>query len=285
MVANPAAGLGRGQKVAGEVAQAINRLGRKVELAFTDGPGKAEELVRTAAENGARSIIVCGGDGTIMEAARAVAGTGVRLVLAPGGRGNDLVQHLDLPPDPVGIAALAVGEGSIKMDLGLIGRHHFCTVAAFGFDAFASRLALDLKLPLGGQATYLYCVIKGLISYRPRQVRLTWEGGGYSGPVFMISTANTDSYGGRIMIAPMARCDDGLLDVCLVAPVSRLRALRLLPAVVKGRHVNEPEVTFIRTPWLTMETEEPMEIFADGDPVALTPQTLSVDRRALTVAA
>lgn len=283
LISNPTAGRGRGRQATTEIAQAINHLGRQVELYITTGPREVERLAGNLARAGAETIVVCGGDGTLQKAVRGLAGSETRLVIAPGGRGNDFYQSLGLPGEVDRVAQLALGWESRTIDLGLVGPHYFCTVAAFGFDAHVSRISLDLKIPLGGQAAYLYSILRGLIQYKPLEVKLTWEDGSYQGPVFMVSSGNTDSYGGRIKITPQARADDGKLDVCIVAPVNRRRALRLLPVAVKGEHEGQPEVIFIRTSWLSIETEKPSEIWADGDPVATTPQTLTIEPAALKV--
>jgi len=85
-------------------------------------------------------------------------------------------------------------------------------------------------------------------------------------------------------VAPQARCDDGLLEVCLVKPLSRLKVLRFLPTAIRGRHGRVPEVSFLRTRRLNIETDRPMEIWADGEPVATTPQAIEAASGALKIA-
>ena len=56
-------------------------------------------------------------------------------------------------------------------------------------------------------------------------------------------SANTRSYAGGMVIAPDASIGDGLLDVCVVGPVSRAEFLRTFPKVFRGTHVQHPLVT------------------------------------------
>ncbi len=55
------------------------------------------EHVRRAIDNGARRVLVAGGDGTIGSAASALAGTGVELAILPCGTLNHLAKDLKLP--------------------------------------------------------------------------------------------------------------------------------------------------------------------------------------------
>jgi diacylglycerol kinase (ATP) len=76
---------------------------------------------------------------------------------------------------------------------------------------------------------------------------------------------------------------DGQLDICLVDPVSRLRALRLLPALITGKHVEQPEVRFLRTRRMVVESHDLQEIWADGERIACTPATIEVIPAAVQV--
>lgn len=284
IVANPVSGLGRGREVAAELYRRLTGPDGPPDIYWTEGSGMGRELTRHALRQGADFIVACGGDGTVQEVASSLAGTEALLGLAPAGRGNDFAQSLGLTDgldQAVSVINSPVGQW---LDLGLVGGKPFVSVAACGFDAEVSRAANNLRLPLTGQPAYLYSVLRTLIAYRPIRVNLTWDEGRFSGRAFMIATANTSSYGGRILIAPQARPDDGRFDVCLVAPVSRRRALRLLPQVVKGEHADLPEVTFIQTRRLKIETERPMEIWADGEPIGRTPTEIEVRPRAIRVA-
>ena len=82
-------------------------------------------------------------------------------------------------------------------------------------------------------------------------------------------------------VAPRAKMDDGLLDVCIVAAVSLLRLLRLFPSVYAGRHLGVREVEYFQAERVRVETEEPQDVYADGEFVCRTPIEVSVERGAL----
>ena len=84
-------------------------------------------------------------------------------------------------------------------------------------------------------------------------------------------------------IAPEARLDDGLLDVCLVAKMSKLKLLCALPTVFWGGHVNLKEVDYFRSAGVRLESDPALAIYADGEPVCRTPAEFRVIGRALKV--
>jgi diacylglycerol kinase (ATP) len=84
-------------------------------------------------------------------------------------------------------------------------------------------------------------------------------------------------------IAPLAKMDDGLLDVCVVGAVDRMRLLRLFPTVYSGKHLGVPEVEYFQAGRVRVETEYPVDVYADGEYVCPTPVEVGVQRAALKV--
>jgi diacylglycerol kinase family enzyme len=102
-------------------------------------------------------------------------------------------------------------------------------------------------------------------------------------PTLLAAFANTPLYGGGMKIAPRAKLDDGLLDVCLVGAVDRFRLLRLAPTVYSGNHLSVPEVEYFQAVAARVETEYPLDVYADGEYVCRTPVEISIERAALKV--
>ena len=84
-------------------------------------------------------------------------------------------------------------------------------------------------------------------------------------------------------IAPQAKMDDGLLDICIVGAVAPSRLLRLFPSVYSGRHLKLREVEYFPASRVRVETEHPFDVYADGEYVCRTPIEVSVQRAALKV--
>ena len=291
--ANPTSGRGRGLRTATDVAGILRSSGVQVTVRFTNAAGDAERWAREIVAGGSeppRCIVACGGDGTVQEIANALADARPSLGdacpalgLAPAGRCNDFARAFEVPTDPAMIADVLLTGRPTPTDLGRVNGRYFCTVATAGVDAEVSSFVDTMRMPLRGTFAYLYGAIRVLIRYRPYDMTITGDFGVIERPMLLASTANTSCYGGAIHIAPDADPADGQLDLCIVDRVSRLRAIALIPSLLAGRHGRCPTVHFLRTRRLTIESPQPLELWADGERIARTPATIEVVPAALRV--
>jgi diacylglycerol kinase (ATP) len=65
--------------------------------------------------------------------------------------------------------------------------------------------------------------------------------------------------------------------------MGKARLLRLLPRVFSGRHVGLPGVEYFKARRLRLESESPLDVYADGEFVCRTPVEVSVVPKALRV--
>lgn len=291
IVANPTSGRGRGTRTAEALAANLRDNGRSTTIAYTKKSGEAEAITREALLAGTWSCIVgCGGDGTIQEIANALASNGNNnasdrppLGLAPAGRCNDFARALGIPTDPAAICEVIEHGAATPVDLGKANGRFFCTVATMGIDAEVSRFVDGMKIPLRGRAAYVYGALRMVVCYRPKTVRLEGDFGVIEQPIFLASTANTSSYGGAIEIAPDANPTDAMLDMCVIDHASMWRTVGLVLAILRSRHRHNPHVRFLRTRQVEISSSDQLEIWADGEPIATTPATLSVQPGAIDV--
>ncbi len=293
IIVNPTAGRGRCLRTAQLLTRQLRRSGIVVEVHHTTAPGDAECFTREAVtkdQGRFDSVIACGGDGTVQEVAQALAearptlgDSCPSLGLGPTGRCNDFARALGVPADADRIASLLISGYARPMDLGRVNGRYFCTVVTAGIDAEISRYVDQASMPLTGTPAYLLAACHVLSRYRPRQVRIDGDFGHLEQTVFLASAANTSSYGGAVPIAPQARPDDGVLDLCIIDGMSRLRALMLIPAILRGRHGLSRRVRFLRTRCFTIRASDPLELWADGRCIAAAPATVEAVPDALRV--
>lgn len=272
--------------MAQEVAARLHSQGFNVAVRYTARSGDAEHIARDvslASDNRPDCVAACGGDGTIHEVANALASARLTLGdscpamgLAPAGRCNDFARVLGILPDPATVADVLARGRQTPMDLGRVNHRFFCTVATIGVDAEVTSFVDSMRLPLRGTPAYLYGALRVLLRYRPPTLRIDGDFGTIEKPLLIASTANTSSYGGAIPIAPDADPTDGQLDLCAIEPVSTWRALTLVPTVLRGRHGQLPEVKFIRTRSFTIDAEEDVELWADGEHIGHTPAKIEI---------
>lgn len=242
-----------------------------------------------AVERGDDVLAVLGGDGTAHVAAQAVAGTATALAVLPTGSGNDLATALSIPADPVQAArhitqALRTGQRR-RIDLGRIeGAVAFTTVLCTGFDAAVNKRANAMRWPPGPRR-YELAVLAEVAALTPRPVRVRTKTTEVALEAILVAVGNGSCYGGGLRICPDATLTDGLLDVIVIAAVSRRRLLKVFPALRTGGHVHEPEVTVLRAETVRIDGEPGWPVYADGEPQDTLPVTVHCEPGALTVVA
>jgi diacylglycerol kinase (ATP) len=286
LITNPISGKGTAAVVAEQASQRLTAEGYSGRLELTTQSGDANRIAREAIENGSYWIIACGGDGTIHEVVNAIAEKpDVVLGVLPCGKGNDFAEALKIPTKPVEAIEVLLKGATRQVDLGKIGDHYFDTIVTCGYDAEVSRRVTEEGAPFSGTASYVYTAITTLFSYQSPDARLEGDFGSYEGKILLTATGITASYGGGMKIVPGAIIDDGLFDVCIIEPVPHRTVLRLLVTLFWGGHAGHRAVRMHRTKSLTIETDPPILLYADGERICYTPATIEIVERGLTVIA
>ncbi|MGH3600820.1 MAG: diacylglycerol/lipid kinase family protein [Pseudonocardiaceae bacterium] len=289
LIVNRHSGHGAATRVAGTVADKLRAAVPELVATVTADAAATSRVAAQAAQRGDDVLAVLGGDGTAHLAAQALAGTATALAVLPSGSGNDLAAALGIPADPVQAAqriarALQTGQRR-RIDLGRIeGAAGFATVLCTGFDAAVNKRANAMRWPAGPRR-YDLAVLAELAALTPRPVRVRTETTEVELEAILVAVGNGSSYGGGLRICPDATLADGLLDVIVIAAVSRRRLLRVFPALRTGAHVHEPEVTVLRTATVCIDGDPSWPVYADGEPQGTLPVTVHCEPGALTVVA
>jgi diacylglycerol kinase (ATP) len=283
VLVNPSAAGGRARSQLPRVEAALRAREIDFRVVETESVehGREEALAAAAEEI---SPVVMAGDGLIGQIGGALAGSGVPLGIVPGGRGNDLARVLGIPTEPDGAVEVLAAGATRTIDVGEIGGDRFLGVASFGIDSDANRIANEARW-VRGNLVYLYAAIRALAAWRPARFSLTVDGQEHEFTGYSVAVANSGMFGGGMQIAPHAEIDDGRLDIVYTTDMAKLRALRNLPSVFSGRHVEKPEVHVLRGTEVALSADRPFAIYADGDHLADIPASVRVLPRALEVIA
>jgi diacylglycerol kinase (ATP) len=273
---------------------------------------KAIWLVGLPADpNEADAILVFGGDGTVHRHLADLVRLAVPMLVVPCGSGNDFARALNLCSVRDSLAAWRKfsknGGNTWTLDLGTImplpskdagegaratqlaSRHYFCCVGGVGLDGEIARRANRLPRWLRAHGGYAFSLLPALARFAPVPMRISEGGDGHSEiaretrPVVVTAFANAPAYGGGMKIAPRARLDDGVLDICVIHNMNRFKLLCLFPTIYFGRHLGIRQVEYFQTDRLRVETEEPLDVYADGEYVCRTPIEVRVARGVLRV--
>ncbi|MGH9461211.1 MAG: diacylglycerol/lipid kinase family protein [Vicinamibacteria bacterium] len=286
LLLNRTAGGGRAVRQAHRATAILRESGATVSLVETRSPEHLAAEAEAAASDPLDALGVVGGDGTIHTVVngllRAPAVTRPPMGVVPCGRGNDFARTIGITDLSIACAAL-LGGARRRVDLGRTESGVFLGVAGAGFDSQVARRAQQGTAFLSGAGAYVYAVIRTLAAFEPVTARVRYQDGHYEGPLMFAAVGNTGRYGGGMRIAPLASIEDGLLDLCLVKEVSRTTLLRMLPRVFSGGHLDHPQVFYVKTPWVEIDSKASMEVFADGEFMQRVPVRIEVLPAALEV--
>lgn len=287
VLSNPAAGRGSAEHAASLAIAALRQAGADVRHLSGASADETRELAVLALRGAPSALVVVGGDGTLAGVIDAAISADVPLVLVPAGTGNDLARALGIPLGDTAAAARAALTGrSCVIDVGEVrsraGTRRFLTVAALGFDAKVSARTDRLRWPRGVLRYHLALLIE-VVRLRTMDYRVSVDDAEVRAePGALIAVGNTGSYGGGMPICDGALPHDGLLDVIHVAPIGRLRLLRLLPALLAGRHLDLPIVSRRRVRAIRV-SEPDLVVYADGERVAEGCCTIAIADEGLTL--
>ena len=243
-----------------ELTTRVRHLG--AELRLTDHSGHARELAAAAVREGCRTVVAVGGDGTVNEVAGALAGTDATLGILPAGSGNGLARHLGIHGSwSRALGILAAGH-TRALDAGSADGHPFFAVAGVGFEALLAERFNRARRR--GLAAYALIVLRSLQAAHPLPVRIHAAGKTWTLPVVTLAVANSSQYGGGARIAPHARTDDGLLDLCALPPLRPGNFLGLTWRLLAGRIDRAPGVLCLQGAEFTVERPGKGPLHTDG---------------------
>jgi diacylglycerol kinase family enzyme len=262
-------------------------------------------LARHAVAAGARLVFAAGGDGTVRACAQALSGTGIPLAIVPLGTANLIARALGIPSRAERALEAGFGGRDRQIDLaradgdgidgiGLLGRDpsggdgaggiSFTAMAGIGLDAAVVGTA---RAPHKRRLGWLAYAAAGLtqLGWTPRDFTVRLDGGE---PVTRrarcVVVGNVGLLPGGFWLLPEARCDDGRLDVGILAPAGPLGWPRVAGRVLtRSRHQDRALERF-QARHVTISTGADLPRQIDGE--VITPGrtlTVSVCPGALTI--
>lgn len=275
IILNPSAGRGYAASVEAKIRERFEALGIDYDLVHTRGPGDAIRLAREALQHDFETVVAVGGDGTTHEVINGLMmesnGHPVgNLACIPAGSGNDFAAMNGMPDDIARACALIAQGDTHVVDVGRIviddyPPHYFNNTAGIGFDGLVTKEARRMKR-LRGMALYIPAVLRTVfVTLQVMRVRITLDDQVSQMKTLMMTVSNGPREGRTFLVAPHARCDDGLLDLIITDHVSRLTMLRLIPRFMNGSHLTHPAITEYRGKHILIESEDPMPLHLDGE--------------------
>jgi YegS/Rv2252/BmrU family lipid kinase len=273
IILNPMADMGNAWRTARDLRSITEEHGG-IDWSGTVYPGHAIELAKQAGEQGYDLVIAMGGDGTVHEVMNGLMQLPPErrpiLGIVPAGSGNDFGHSIGASASPAEALHRAIHGDPSTVDLGMITaedgrREYFDNTLGIGFGAIVTIRSHQLPL-LRGFLMYLTAVLQTiLLDHNPIHMHIEVDGKTMQEDVIYLILCNGPREGGGFLVAPQAKVDDGLLHYAMIANVSRLKMLRIVPEVMKGTHARFKEVTIAACKKFTLTADRPLYIHADGE--------------------
>lgn len=244
-IINPAAGKGTAGKVLPE--KIIKAVKTDYEIYISTGFKDAQRFARERAKKcDPVNIFACGGDGTLCEVINGVMGYDhVNVGVIPCGTGNDFVKNFGGAAPFLNIKE-QLKFRPVKVDVIKYNDKYSINLCNIGLDAdVADKVVKFRDYPLiSGNTAYNLSLANVFFKKMGVPLKVEFDDGETVEDIFLINAfANGQFYGGGYHAAPLARVDDGLLDVCLVKKLSRLQILKMIGIYKVGKHLEDEQIS------------------------------------------
>jgi YegS/Rv2252/BmrU family lipid kinase len=293
---NPASANGSTGKRWPELERRAAALGLEGRAIFSTRAGELGDLATQAVRDGARLLVVVGGDGTAHEVVdglmKAGLGGEAELAFLPRGTGKDFVRSMRIPKAFDKAVHVALGGRARSIDVGKAtyaaadgstGEAYFANFAGAGISGAIAARANRTTKAFGGKLSFLYATVLTFLRWKPARMSLTIDGEVRDVVLLEALAMNGDNTAGGMLMAPEAQPDDGHFDVVLIGDFSKLEFVLTFPKIYKGKHVSHRKIDVIRAKELRVEANRELPIVLDGEAPGSTPVRFEVVPGALRV--
>ena len=284
LVVNSKAGKGRASKLAGKFEVLLKSNNLPYEIINKATYEETFSEYRLSISSGKfEKVVAIGGDGLVNLCLQEVAEQNIGLSVIPAGTGNDFARAVGSHKKSVNeIFNVVRSQDPTTIDLGLVtgafGKRWYVQVLSTGFDGLVNNLANRINWPRG-QMKYTLATLLTLARFKPIPYELIIDGKQFKQDFMLLSVANGETYGGGMRICPDASNSDGIFDILLVHPVSKIVLLSIFPKVFTGKHVPHPKIDIIRGKKVQLSADA--SAFADGEFVSKLPIEITNVKNAL----
>ena len=275
----------RGEDAFDQVCDKLSAAGIEVSArhAIKD-PDEMRPIIRDAIANGAKMVIVGGGDGSLSTTIDDFLCSDTVFAFLPLGTANSFARTLGVPVDLDGAVDVIANGKRKRIDLGFIDKDYFANAAAMGMSPLiAETVPPKLKKYLG-MLGYAIWALRVAFKFRPFRLKVTdgetvhklWAtevriaNGSHHGGVELVEDARLDS--GEIVVQAVTGKSLFGLAWSWFSTLFKLRSRALTVAEFHGRE-------------LQIDTRPRLPISIDGEIAAKTPVKVGVARGAVVVAA
>ena len=285
LIANPSAGGRKAARIIPRVEKRLRRNAIGYRIFITQHHAHALDIARRLTPANYNGIVSLGGDGTNFHLLNGLLKYHdpdrlPPLGIIPVGSGNSFARDLNISTTEDGLRALIRGR-TRPVDVCSFTRGgqpwYFVNLTGFGFVTDVALTAHHLKRI--GDFSYVLGVFHRMLNLRFHRMELEIDGRRIDGDNCFVEFCNSRYTGGKMLMAPDAKIDDGWFDVVVVGPMSRRSLMTTFPKIFKGTHGRHPAVRFYRARTASVRTDPPKKLLPDGELFGSTPTQVAIHHR------
>ncbi|MGH9326176.1 MAG: diacylglycerol/lipid kinase family protein [Terriglobia bacterium] len=301
VIVNPHSAAGKTASRWPRIQEQIQQRLGTVAVRFTERPGHATELARELLAQEFDLIAGVGGDGTFNEIANGfvvqdqMVRPAASMGILPAGTGGDFQRMFGFSSRnglDDAIETLSTGQ-PVAIDLGKVKytdrqgsrrERYFVNLVSFGMGGAVAAGARNFLTPLGGKVAFLWSTFRVLLSYRGKAVEIRVDQGKAAAQlVTNVAIGNGRFHGGGMYPCPMAKMDDGILDVTVIQYMNMFRVLRDIRVLYSGEVYDHPKTRHLRGTQIEASATSETLVEVDGEPLGMLPLEVTVLPRKLPV--
>jgi diacylglycerol kinase (ATP) len=271
LVINPVSGQGSGARLGTYVAGYLNSRAISYEIIIGRNSIDQGDLLQRFIDKhpDCTGVIAVGGDGLLHLVLQKIVPAQIPLAVIPAGTGNDFVRTLGWSLTNIDqLLEKTLTTAPRSIDLGLVDGEWFGAILSTGFDSVVNERANAMSWPKGPMK-YNVAIAFELPSFKPRHYEIALDDRRISTEAMLIAVSNGRSNGGGMLVCPQADIEDGLFDVMVLHPISKLEFIKVFPKVFKGTHISHPAVEIVRSKKVSITADA--VAYADGERIGQLP--------------
>ena len=285
VIYNPISGNGKSKLLLNKLKYDLSTLNKTFQITKTEYPGHTKEICSNLTSY--EKVIIIGGDGTFSEAINGFMQNTHKPTLGflPGGTGNAMMHDLQATKYSEAFN-LIINEKKKKIDVMQL---NFFNKLEYSFNIVGWGMAADInqlaeKLRFLGSSRYTLASIYYVFNKISRKATVTIDNQEIMDNFLFILILNTIHTGKGMKAAPLAKLNDGLLDIVILkSSITKLELLFLLPKLFTGKHILSKKIEYIQAKEISIFPDKEEILNIDGDMRCNTPVTISVIPQSLTI--
>ena len=286
VVQNPVSGLSDAETIRGKIQHVMEEYQIPFEIYETKGSDDLHDVVKAAIGRGFERFVAVGGDGTISGVASGLVNTKIPLVIIPTGTVNALARELQIPLtlEEAILWWVAAGSRTKFIDVIKVRERFYLLNVGVGMSAGIMKEAKREDIHRFGVLVFLWHALKRFAEVPTHRFQVLVDDKRVQFRASEVVVANSGVLMGlkALQLDPEASLDNGKLTVCHARMQTMLDYLRVAIKMVANPPQQVEELNCLDAfREVTIRTNRPIPVQADGEQIGTTPVTVILIPRSL----